>query len=151
MKPNELIKKATFDLNNIDSPKYGFAAQDIENKSLDKNSGKNLQEIYDFHRLWRVKEANIRNEKYAEKLDVRKKRTLRSPLNIGEKVLLLAECLKKKDAPERLYKSTTENRPFFNRDRIFIINNRVKLDNGIFYYWLKGNDRKIKGRFTREE
>ena len=77
------------------SPKYGFAPQDIENNSLDKNSGKNVQEIYNFHRLWRVKEANIRNEKQAETLDVRKKRTLRNPVNIGEKVLVLAERLKK--------------------------------------------------------
>ena len=74
MKPNELIKKATFNLNNIVSPKYGFAPLDIENKSLDKNSGKNFQEIYHFHRLWRVNEANIWNEKYAEKLDVGKKK-----------------------------------------------------------------------------
>ena len=151
VKSNKLIKKATFNLNNIVSPKYGFAPQDIENKSLDKTSGKNFQEIYDFHRPWRVKEANIRNEKYAEKRDVRKKRTLRSPLNIGEKVLVLAERLKKKDAPGRLYKSTTENRPFFKRDRIFIINDRVKLGNGIYHYWLKENDRKVKGRFAREE
>ena len=63
MKPNQLIKKATFNLNNMVSPKYGFAPQDIENNSLDKNSGKNVLEIYNFHRLWRVKEANIRNEK----------------------------------------------------------------------------------------
>ena len=96
VKSNALIKKSTFNLNNIVSQKYGFAPKDIENKSLDKNSGKNIQEIYDFYRLWRVKEANIRNEKYAEKPDVRKKRTLRSPLNIGEKVLVLAERLKKK-------------------------------------------------------
>ena len=51
VKPNELIKKATFSLNNIISPKYGFALQDIENKNLDKNCGKNFQEIYNFHRL----------------------------------------------------------------------------------------------------
>ena len=50
-----------------------------------------------------------------------------------------------------MYKSTTENRPFLNRDRIFTINNRVKLDNGIYYYWLKEYDRKVKGRFAREE
>ena len=39
VKPNELIKKVTFNLINIVSPKHGFAPQDIENKSLDKNSG----------------------------------------------------------------------------------------------------------------
>ena len=33
-------------------------------------------------------------------------------LNVREKVLVLAERLKKKDAPGKLYKSTTENKPF---------------------------------------
>ena len=41
-----------------------------------------------------------------------KKRRLRNPLDIGEKVLVLAGRLKKKDAPGRLCKSTGENRPF---------------------------------------
>ena len=42
VKPNESIKKATFNLNNIVSPKYGLAPQDIENKSLGKNSGRHF-------------------------------------------------------------------------------------------------------------
>ena len=36
VKPNELIKKATFNLNNVKSPKYGYAPQKVQNKSLDK-------------------------------------------------------------------------------------------------------------------
>ena len=36
VKPNELIRKATFNLNNIKSPKYGFAPQEIENESPNK-------------------------------------------------------------------------------------------------------------------
>ena len=46
---------------------------------------------------------------------------LRSPLEIGEKVLVLAERLKKKDTPGTLHKSTTENMSFFNREQIFIV------------------------------
>ena len=38
VKSNELIKKATFNLNNIKSPKYGYAPQKVENKSLDKKN-----------------------------------------------------------------------------------------------------------------
>ena len=82
----------------------------------------------------RVKEANLREEKYAANLDTRKKRTLRNPLEIGEKVLVLAERLRKKDEPGKLYESTTENRPFFNRDRIFTINKRVWIGDSIYYY-----------------
>ena len=54
----------------------------------------------------------MRNNKYDQKID-RRKRTLRSPLNLHEKVLVLAETLKKKDAPGNLYKASTENMPFF--------------------------------------
>ena len=106
-----MIKKATFNSNNFISPKYGYVPQEIETKSLDKDSGKNFQEIYDFHRLWKFKENRLRNEKYAERLDSMKKQKL-CVLNVREKVLVLAERLKKKDAPGKLYKSTTENKPF---------------------------------------
>ena len=45
----------------------------VENKSLDKETGHNFQEIYHFNRLWRVKEARLRSEKYAENLQLRQK------------------------------------------------------------------------------
>ena len=69
---------------------------------------------------------------------------MRDPLEIGEKVLVLAECLRKKDTPGRLYKSTTENKSFFNRDRTFIISERSKLNNNTYLYWLKENGLKKK-------
>ena len=93
----------------------------------------------------------MRSEKYAENLQLRQKRTLRSPLDIGEKVLVLAERLRKKHSPGKLYKSTTENRPFFNRNRIFTINKRVRVGDNTYYYWLKENCQEIKNRFLREE
>ena len=37
---------------------------------------------------------------------------MRSPLNLSEKVFVLAERLKKKDAPSKLFKASTENMPF---------------------------------------
>ena len=77
-------------------------------------------------------------------LDAQKKKRLCGPLGIGEKMLVLSERLKKKDAPGRLYKSTTENRPFFSRSRIFTINKRVLTGDNTYYYWLKENDQKIK-------
>ena len=57
------------------------------------------------------KKKQIRNAKYNQKID-RRKRTLRSPLNLSEKVFVLAERLKKKDAPSKLFKASTENMPF---------------------------------------
>ena len=79
VKSNELIKKATFNLNNIKSPKYRYAPQNVENKSLDKKTGQNFQEIYDFNRLWRVQEARLRSEKYVENLQLRQKKPIKNP------------------------------------------------------------------------
>ena len=88
-----------------------------------------------------------RIEAYEERKDKLNRRRLRDPLDV------IAERLKNKDAPGSLYKSTTENRLFFSRGRIFKINNRVLADeNDTYYYWLKENDEKIiKGQFYRQE
>ena len=147
---SELIKKATFNLNNKVSPKYGLSPQQIESKSFDKNEGKYFQQVYDISRLWNVGIAKARNERYDEKIDQRKNIKLRSPLQVGEKVFVLSSRLKKKDPAGQLYKSTTENRPFFDRNRISTIKNCTNI-NGINYYWITENDRTIKGRFLREE
>ena len=42
-----------------------------------------------------------------------------------------------------------ENKSFFNRDRIFKISERSKLNNNTYLYWLKENGRKKK-RFLRQ-
>ena len=92
----------------------------------------------------------MRNAKYDQKID-RRKRTLRSPLNLDEKVLVFAERLKKKDAPGNLYKASTDNIPFFNRNRIFTIYKRANLNNDTYLYWVEEDGKKIDGRFLRQE
>ena len=64
--------------------------------------------MYDFHRLVKVKENKDRIERHDLKIDGRKK-CLRSPLEIGEKVFVLSEHLKKKDALGKFDKNSTEN------------------------------------------
>ena len=138
-------------MNNVNSTKYELAPETIEKRSFDPNDGEYFQEICDFMRLKKIGNNRLRNEKYGEKLDKRK-RKLRSPLNLEEKVLVLAERLKKKDVvPGNLYKASTENIPFFNRNRILTIYKRAKLENGIYLYWLEEKGRKIIGRFLRQE
>ena len=83
----------------IISQKYGFWPDFVEEKTL---NNENFCKIYDFHRLVKV-----------QKLDERFRRKLRSPLEIGEKVLVLVEKLKKKNASGTLYKITTENMLLF--------------------------------------
>ena len=90
LKPNELIKQATNNLNKTRSAKYGFSPNQIEEKSLENNY---FTDIYDFHRLAYVKEHEDRTVRYMEKQDERKRRKLREPLDIGEKALLIVECL----------------------------------------------------------
>ena len=95
----------------------------IEEKSLENSY---FTDIYDFDRLVRVKEYKDRAVRYMEKQDKQKRRKQREPVNIGEKVLLTAERLKKKDMPGILYKSSTQI--IFNRNEIF--NRRVGINNG---------------------
>ena len=83
----------------------------------------------------------MRNNKYNQKIDKRK-RTLRSPLNLDQKVLILAETLKKKDAPGNLYKASTDNIPIFNRKGIFTIYKRPNLNGGIYLYWVEESGKK---------
>ena len=76
---------------------------------------------------------------------------MRSPLEIEEKVFLPSERLKKKDALGKFCKSSTENKTFFNRSKIFTIVNRSKINNQGFIYWIKESDKKINGRYLRQE
>ena len=99
IKPNDLNRKAAQNVNEKLSTKYQLAPETVEKRSLNPNEGKYFQEIYDFMRLRKIGNNQMRNDKYNQKLD-RRKRKLRSPLNLDERVLVLAERLKKKDAPE---------------------------------------------------
>ena len=98
-------------MNETISMKYQLALQTIEKRSLNPNGGKYFQEIYDFMRIRKIGNNEMRNNKCDQKIE-RRKRKLRSPLNLDEKVLVLAERLKKKDAPGNLYKASTDNIPF---------------------------------------
>ena len=137
-------------MNETISTKYGLAPETIEKRSLNPNDGKYFQEIYDFVRLRKIENNQLRNDKYDQKIDKRKI-TLRSQLNLNEKVLVLAERLRKKDAPGNLYKASTENMPFFNRNRIFTIYKTAKLNNGTYLYWVEEEGKKINGRFLSQE
>ena len=102
IKPNDLIKKAAKNMNETISTKYQLAPETIEKRSLNPNDGKYFQEIYDFMRLRKIENNQTRNDKQNQKLH-RTKRKLISPLNLDQKVLALAERLKKKDALGNLY------------------------------------------------
>ena len=148
LKPNELIKKPVENMNETLSQKYDVAPETIESNSL---KSEYFKRIFDFQRIKKVEETNRRQEKFAIKKD-RRRRKLRSPLKIGEKVIILAERIKKKDAPSKFYKASTDNIPFFNRENIYTVYKKVNNNRGTFYYWLLDNkQQKVNGRFLRQE
>ena len=150
IKPNEIIKKVTLNINKTKTQKYNIEPEEVEKKAL---SDDDFGEKFDFYRLEKVGKHAARIDRYNLKKDTQQPRKLRDPLSIGEKVLVLAERLKKKDAPGRLYKSTTQNKAFFNKNKIFIIRKRVKTTSDDSYYWLseENSDEIGKFRYLRQE
>ena len=149
VKPNELIKKTTTNMNKTKTTKYQIEPEYVEKKSLEDD---NFREKFDFYRIEKVGQNNKRIKRYIIKKDANK-RKLREPLAIGEKVLVLSERLKKKDALGKLYKPTRQNKSFFNKDKIFIVKKRVKTLTDGWYYWVaEENSNKInRFRFVRQE
>ena len=136
----KLIKNVVENMNKTNSQKYDLAPDTIEKKSLENE---NFCEVYDINRMVKVSKNAERYKRDDTKFDKKSRKKLRSPLIVGEKVLVLAERLKKKDAPGNLYKSTTENIPFFNRDQIFIVRKVLPTENSYYYWILKRTDGKI--------
>ena len=119
--PNEIIRKATANMNKTKTEKYNIEPEKVEKTSLEDDT---FREKFDFYRLQKVSKNNNRIQRYSIKKDSRK-RQLREPLNLGEKVLVLAERLKKKDAPGRFIKVRHKTKVFFNKGKIFIVKKRV--------------------------
>ena len=91
-------------MNESVSTKYGVSPESVENKTTDSSKDSEFnREMYDFLRVKKVDNNNYRNIKYDAKKDRRQKK-LRNPLYLDEKVLVLAERLKKKDAPSKFIK-----------------------------------------------
>ena len=80
------------------------------------------------------------------------RKKLCSPLTVAEKVLVLGERLRKKDTLGNLYKSTTENISFINREEIFIVRKVLSKEDSYNYWISKMADSEIiNKRFLRQE
>ena len=113
--PRKLIRNAVQNMNNVNSQKYGVPPEMVEKKSLKDEKFR----VYDFHRMVIVSRDAKRNKPNDIRFDKKTRKKLCSPLTVGEKVLVLAERLRKKDAPGNLHKSTTENISFYERRNIY--------------------------------
>ena len=93
LEPKKLIHRVVNNMNKIASQKHGFSPDFVDEKTL---NDENFCEIYDFHRLVKVQKFAERYEHSDIKSDTRFPKKSRSPLEISEKVLVLAERLNKK-------------------------------------------------------
>ena len=86
------------------------------------------------------------------KIYERKKLSLRSPLEVGEEVLILASQIKKKDSPGKFYKRCVDNKSYFHKEETFLITSRQKIDEK-YFHWLKSTrtEKYLKCRFQKEE
>ena len=67
IKPNDLIRKATQNMNENISTKYQLAPKTSEKRSLNPNNGKYFQEICDLMRIMKIENNQMRNDKYDQK------------------------------------------------------------------------------------
>ena len=135
----------------LPSRKYGVPPEEVENNSLESEEYK-LD--YDFKRLKKSTRTQhgILNTTKKQIKEITKK-VLISQLNVGEVVYVLSGRLNKKDAPSVFYKSTTDKKSFFNKDKRFVITRRFENHRGTEFYRVQQVDigKRVDGRFLRKE
>ena len=69
-------------------------------------------------------------------------------MDIGEKILVLAERIKKKSAPGKFYKQTVRKISYFSKKEIFTIRNKKLIKT---YRWVKNskNNKYLLKRFQK--
>ena len=134
-------------MNNAISPKYGLSPEKIEERSLDPNDGKYFQEFYDFVRLRKIQNNQIRNDKYSNQKIDRRKRTLRSPLNLTENFQCQLKDLEKKTLQEDYIKVQLKICLFsIEIEFVLFINAPSQKMEHIYIGWKK-TAKKLKGDF----
>ena len=93
--PKKLIRKMTANMNNVQPQKYGYFLEAIEENAV---KSEKFRDICEFYRLSKVQKHAKRYTRAHAKKDKSLRTQLREPLKVGERVLTLAERLKRKDA-----------------------------------------------------
>ena len=84
-------------------------------------------EKFNFFRLEKISREKARLGKFDKKISQREKLNLKSPLEVGEEVLILAAQPRKKDSPGKFDKSSAYNKFYFQKEETFLIMDRKKL------------------------
>ena len=118
MSPRKIIEMSTANMNIRPSKKYGFSPEEVEKRSLESER---FRTVYNMHRQEKTHKLNLRQDRYDKKSMTENQKKLRENLNIGEKVYVLAERIKKKSSPGKFYKQLVQNISCFNKDVVFTI------------------------------
>ena len=125
IKPGKIIRLAGANLKKTKSEKHSLESNEIEKKNSLRSERFRIN--FDFIRLKKVKKETDRKTRFAKKKLMKKNNIkLMEKLDIGDCVLGLGNRLKKKDAPGKYYKSSTQNKSFFNKYEIFLVKKRKK-------------------------
>ena len=145
--PKKIIEISTANMNIQPSKKYGFSPEEVESRGL--KSGR-FRALYNMHRIEKTDKLNKRMDRYDRKKYLRKRKKLRENLNVGERVYVLAERIKKKSAPGKFYKQSEQNISYFSKETVYTIRKKKMID-GIRYYWIKSLIADLPKRFLRTE
>ena len=145
--PKKIIELSTTNMNIMSSLKYGISPENIESKSL---NSERFKTPFNMHRIEKTSKLNDRLDRYDKKICQRKRKKLKENLKVGERVYILAKRIKKKSAPGKFYKQSVQNISYFNKETVYIIRKKQKIDE-ITYYWVKSLLNDLKKRFQRSE
>ena len=90
--PKYIIKQSVENMNNVRSEKYNISPNEIKKRSL---ASKQFKTLFNFERIKKSKQIPDRLDKYDQKKIRQKKQKTIPKLNIDEKMLMLAERIKK--------------------------------------------------------
>ena len=145
--PKKIIEISTANMNIQPSKKYGFSPKEVESRAL---KSERFRTLYNMHRIEKTDKLDKRMDRYDRKKYLRKRKKLRENLNIGERVYVLAERIKKKSAPGKFYKQSVQNISYFSKETVYTIRKKKMID-GIRYYWVKSLIADLPKRFSRTE
>ena len=91
--PRKIIEMSTTNMNIRPSKKYGFSREEVEKRALESER---FRTVYNMHRLEKTHKLNLRQDRYDKKSMLENEK--RENLNIGEKVYVLVEKIKKKSS-----------------------------------------------------
>ena len=136
-------------MNLMKSTKYGLSPKEIEKRSL---AGEQFKTVFNMHQIEKSQRLHRRLDKYDVMKYSAKSKKLRERHFVSEKVLVLAERIKKKAVPGKFYKQSVQNISYFNKYKTFIIR-KIRTIDSIKQCWLEGtqNNKKLTKRFQRTE